>query len=171
MNKDLVSISLRWGGIIAVVQILSHFLLVYAFSNMSDIVKQVTEIITLLVTLYLLYCSIRDYRQKHTESPQFTLLQGFVVALFSCLIFVGFFTFYFLILTSFIDPNFIDKKNVMDHTIETMQNNGQGITRISYLSKYVNSYLIFQLTAALFMAAIMQRKEKINESKDKVENK
>lgn len=171
MNKELVSISLRWGGIIAVVQILSHVLLVYAFSNMSLIVKQGTEILTLLVTLYLIYCAIRDYRQRHTASPQFTLLQGFVVALFSCLIFVGFFTFYFLILTSFIDPNFISHYNVIEHTIETLQNNGQLVTRISYLSNYINSYLIFQLTAALFMAALMQRKEKINASNDKVENK
>ncbi|MDD3281419.1 MAG: DUF4199 domain-containing protein [Bacteroidales bacterium] len=166
MNKNLASVSLRWGSLIAAVQILSHLLLIYVFVNTQLTIKQAVEIATLLITLFLIYLAIHDYKQRCQEDKTFTLLQAFVAALFACLVFALLFTIYFFILIQCIDPDFLHNKII---AAQKIQNNAPAITPISYLTNYINSYLIFQLTAALFMAAVMQRKIKIKDPNDKAE--
>lgn len=175
MRKKLSSISLRWGILIALVQILSHVLLVYVFPDASINIKNIIEILTLLIGFGFIYASIRAYKQSFEASDKFPLLQAFYAGVFPALIFAGIFTVYFILLTTVIDKELMSSFVLIDKSINSVE--GQALmekvsplTPLIYLIRYINHYLFFQLTAALLMAVFMQRKEDdLSESKSDTE--
>jgi len=175
MRKKLLSISLKWGILIALVQILSHVLLVYVFPDASINIKNIIEILTLIIGFGFIYASIRAYKQSFEVSDKFPLLQAFYAGVFPALIFAFIFSFYFILLTKVIDKEFMSSFVLMDKSInseesQVLMDKVSPLTPLIYLIRYINHYLFFQLTAALLMAVFMQRKEdNLPESKSDTE--
>jgi hypothetical protein len=171
MNKNLASVSLRWGILIALVQILSHVLLVYGFNDASINIKNLIEILTLLVGFVCIYVSIRSYKQSFQSAEKFPLLQAFYAGVFPAIVFACIFTLYFILLTNVIDKDLMSSFSLMDESINTKESQAfmekvRPLTPFIYLIKYINHYLFFQFTAALLMAVFMQRKvDNLPESK------
>ncbi len=171
MRKKLISISLRWGSFIALVQILSHVLLVYGFNDASINIKNLIEILTLLVGFVCIYVSIRSYKQSFQSAEKFPLLQAFYAGVFPAIVFACIFTLYFILLTNVIDKDLMSSFSLMDESINTKESQAfmekvRPLTPFIYLIKYINHYLFFQFTAALLMAVFMQRKvDNLPESK------
>ena len=82
----------------------------------------------------------------------------------------------FFILTKFMDVTFLSEYILAGKIPENgkdqlLNKTVQGLTPFVYLIKYVNHYLLFQLSAALLMAVFMQRKEEqILHSEQETEN-
>lgn len=171
MRKKLINISLRWGILIALVQILSHLLLVYVFQDASINIKNLIEILTLFIGFACIYASIRAYKLSFEASDKFSLLQAFYAGVFPAIVFACIFSLYFILLTKVIDKEFMSSFILTDKSINTEE--GQALmekvsplTPFIYLIKYINHYLFFQFTAALLMAVFMQRKvDNLSDSK------
>ena len=164
MRKKIISISLRWGSLIALTQILSHVLLAYVFHDASINIKNIIEILTFLIGFGFIYASIRAYKQSFELTDKFPLLQAFYAGVFPALIFACIFTLYFILLTQVIDKEFMSSFVLMDKSInseegQVLMDKVSPLTPLIYLIRYINHYLFFQLTAALLMAVFMQRKE------------
>jgi hypothetical protein len=175
MRKKIISISLRWGSLIALTQILSHVLLVYVFQDAPVSIKNIIEILTFCISFIFIYASIRAYKQSFEVSDKFPLLQAFYAGVFPALIFACIFTLYFILLTQVIDKEFMSSFVLMDKSINSeeskvLMEKASPLTPLIYLIRYINHYLFFQLTAALLMAVFMQRKEdNLPESKSDTE--
>lgn len=164
MRKKIISISLRWGSLIAFTQILSHVLLVYVFQDAPVSIKNMIEILTFCISFIFIYASIRAYKHTFDASKKFPLLQAFYAGVFPALIFACIFTLYFILLTQVIDKEFMSSFVLMDKSInseegQVLMDKVSPLTPLIYLIRYINHYLFFQLTAALLMAVFMQRKE------------
>ena len=174
-EEKVISISLKWGILIALVQVLSHVLLVYVFPDASLNIKNIIEILTLIIGFGFIYASIRAYKQSFEVSDKFPLLQAFYAGVFPALIFAFIFSFYFILLTKVIDKEFMSSFVLMDKSInseesQVLMDKVSPLTPLIYLIRYINHYLFFQLTAALLMAVFMQRKEdNLPESKSDTE--
>jgi hypothetical protein len=175
MRKKLSIISLQWGILIALVQILSHVLLVYVFHDASVNIKNFIDILTLLIGFGFIYASIRAYKQSLKDTDKFPLLQAFYAGVFPALIFACIFTLYFILLTQVIDKEFMSSFVLMDKSInseegQVLMEKIQPVKPLIYLIKYIFRFLLYQLTAALLMAVFMQRKEEdLPESKSDTE--
>lgn len=164
MRKKLSIISLQWGILIALVQILSHVLLAYVFHDASVNIKNFIDILTLLIGFGFIYASIRAYKQSLKDTDKFPLLQAFYAGVFPALIFAGIFTVYFILLTTLIDKELMSSYALINKSIDSVEGQVlmekiQPVKPLIYLIKYIFRFLLYQLTAALVMAVFMQRKE------------
>jgi hypothetical protein len=163
MGKNLFTISLKWGMLIGAFQIISHSLLIYVFSDASLSIRNTIEIITILISIFFIYYSVRSYKQTLDNSKSFTILKAFYAGICPLLFFIILFILYFIILIYWIDPSFISHYSVNVNTVKdvngtALQNDLQAYIPLLYIIKYINHYLIFQITTALILAAFMQRK-------------
>lgn len=163
MSKNLFTISLKWGMLLGAFQILSHSLLVYVFIDAGVVVRNIIEITTILISFFLLYVSIRKYKQTFNVSEPFSILKAFYAGICPSLYYVILFIIYFIILIHFVDTEFLTHYALVLQGSQVSEANEvihkmQPLTPVLYVIKCINHYLIFQLTAALILAALMQRK-------------
>lgn len=166
--KKTVGISLTWGAIAAAIGIGIDLLRRYVVAEAYNGLRQVLAIASLVITIVLVYKTIKTYRSRLNEDT-FTSLQAFGSGALMTIVYALLMALYLVVLSQCIDKDMIAKHKakqiaLIEQSDISAQEQIQKIENIEDAGLFaivVGNFLqnmIFPLMAALFCAALMQKR-------------